>query len=75
MGIRRIEIENTFHNTHTMLLARDGQISQRAYAGAMRRLCGIDGCCCAGHNRIVTPKIDLEQGEHHGPWTVVEVDR
>lgn len=69
----RIELENTFHNTRTSLYAREKTISHRAYVAALRRLCGVEGCCCGGHVHVVTEGIGIAPTSVGGPYEVVEV--
>ncbi len=49
MNATTIKLTNKYHCTEATLRVRDGHINDRQYRRALRKLCGMADCSCAGH--------------------------
>ena len=47
--MKKIKLINNFHNTEANIIVRDdGTISKSAGNRALKKLCGMEDCCCGG---------------------------
>lgn len=68
----KLTLKNNFHNTEAVVIVQDGIIGERAYARALKKLCGISECCCGGtrgpQDMIIEECWDFESNK---PYAVV----